>query len=663
MTTLPPLREELHLFPGPRTRAHAPTWTIHDPASNHYFRIGWREFEILSRWNMGGAEQIAARTSLETPLHVRAEQVLEVARFLTAHNLVRIQGRSDLARLRRQSAGTKQGWLQVLFHAYLFFRIPLLRPDRFLAAILPSMAWAFTRGFWLFMLVVTLTGLFLAGRQWELFFSTLTRSFSVEGAMALALAITVSKVVHEFGHILAAKRYGCSVPSVGVAFLVMWPVLYSDVTGVWKLPERKQRLAVGVAGMAAELVLASWATLLWNFLPDGPARSAAFFLATSGWTLTLMVNLSPFLRFDAYYMLSDWIEVQNLHARSGTLGRWWLRELLLGLGEPDPEPDLHPIRSFLILFAYLSWIYRLILFLSIALLVYYYFFKLLGVALMLVEVGWFIVRPVFLELGVWWRLRQRLHINLHTLLTALAVGGLIFFLLHPWQHRIEVPALLRPEHPPGLYAPVPARLDAWEVTRGDVVRPGQVLARLSSPDLAHEIRRTQTEITLLRQQLSLHAIQVDLLDQRRDIRQKLHARLAENQGFLRQQGQLTLVASTAGQVVHRLEHLHPGDWVGTNEPLLELAHFHRWVIEAYVEETRRDQILFGGEAKFFPEIGELPPVRARVMRVEGANAKQLHHPWLGSHLGGELPARANQQGEAIPLTAVYQVLLEPVAFP
>ncbi|MBF0425925.1 MAG: HlyD family efflux transporter periplasmic adaptor subunit [Magnetococcales bacterium] len=663
MTPLPPLREELHLFPGPRTRNRAPSWTIHDPASNHFFRIGWREFEILSRWHIGDADQVASRTREETPLYVRVEQVQGLLRFLTAHNLVRVQGQSDMARLRRQLAATQQSWIKTLFHAYLFFRVPLVRPDRFLEAVLPAMGWVFRRGFWLLMAAVTLTGLILVSRQWEAFFATLTGNFTLEGAILMGAAIFVSKVIHEFGHTLAAKRYGCPVPSVGVAFLVMWPVLYSDVTAVWKLADRKQRLAVGIAGVAAELVLASWATLLWNFLPDGPARSAAFFLATSGWVMTLTVNLSPFLRFDAYYLLSDWIEVQNLHARAGALGRWWLRELLLGLGDPDPEPDLYQSRPLLILFAYLSWAYRLVLFFSIALLVYHYFFKMLGAFLMMVEIGWFIFRPVLLEFADWWRLRRRLRLNRHTLVTALMLAGLLLLLFYPWSHRVEVPALLRPDHPPALYAPLPARLDAWMVARGDRVRRGERLAQLSAPDLAHKITQSGAEIALLRQQLALHNLHSDLFDQRRDLRQKLNARLAEYQGFLRQREQLALLAPTDGVVVGRLEHLRPGDWVGSNEPLLELADLQHWVIEAYVEEIRRDQVLFGGEGEFFPEMGDLPPLRARIVRIEHANTKQLHHPWLGSHLGGEIPTKAGSQGEAIPLTALYAVVLEPEKVP
>jgi putative peptide zinc metalloprotease protein len=44
-----PLRDELTLHEGPRTLDGAPTWTLHDPVTNRFFRIGWLEFEILSR--------------------------------------------------------------------------------------------------------------------------------------------------------------------------------------------------------------------------------------------------------------------------------------------------------------------------------------------------------------------------------------------------------------------------------------------------------------------------------------------------------------------------------------------------------------------------------------------------------------------------------------
>ena len=52
-TLLPPLREEIAIFRGPAALDGSPSYTLHDPARNRFYRLGWPEFEIISRW--GGA--------------------------------------------------------------------------------------------------------------------------------------------------------------------------------------------------------------------------------------------------------------------------------------------------------------------------------------------------------------------------------------------------------------------------------------------------------------------------------------------------------------------------------------------------------------------------------------------------------------------------------
>lgn len=42
------------------------------------------------------------------------------------------------------------------------------------------------------------------------------------------MTLAAMKVVHELGHAFTAKRYGCRVPSMGVALLVLVPMLYID---------------------------------------------------------------------------------------------------------------------------------------------------------------------------------------------------------------------------------------------------------------------------------------------------------------------------------------------------------------------------------------------------------------------------------------------------
>jgi len=122
-------------------------------------------------------------------------------------------------------------------------RIPLVRPDRFLTATYPYVAGLFSRTVALAILSIGLIGLYLVARQWDVFLDTFVDMFTLEGAVWFALTLGCLKVVHELGHAYTAKRFGCRVPTMGLALLVMVPVLYTDVNDSWKLTARRQRLA------------------------------------------------------------------------------------------------------------------------------------------------------------------------------------------------------------------------------------------------------------------------------------------------------------------------------------------------------------------------------------------------------------------------------------
>ena len=205
---------------------------------------------------------------------------------------------------------------------------------------------------------------------------------------------------------------------MGVAFLVFWPVLYTDTTEAWKLTERKQRLAISAAGISAELIIAVIALLLWGIFPDGPARSAVFVIATTSWIITLFVNSNPFVRFDGYYLLSDYLDIPNLQTRAFELARWKMLEWLFGLGNPRPGTVPVKLQQFVITYAWMTLAYRLLLFTGIGLLVYHLLFKLAGIALLGGVVSWFIIRPVYHELRSWQALRDRIHWNRHRALSA-----------------------------------------------------------------------------------------------------------------------------------------------------------------------------------------------------------------------------------------------------
>ena len=74
------------------------------------------------------------------------------------------------------------------------------------------------------------------------------------------------------------------------------------------------------------------------------------------------------MRFDGYYVFSDWLKAENLQPRSFALARWKIRETLFGLNHSPPE-EINPSRRWtFIVYAWATWLYRFFLFLGIALL-------------------------------------------------------------------------------------------------------------------------------------------------------------------------------------------------------------------------------------------------------------------------------------------------------
>ncbi|HEU5408545.1 MAG TPA: site-2 protease family protein, partial [Nitrospira sp.] len=184
-----------------------------------------------------------------------------------------------------QAEAAKSQWLMWLVHHYLFFQIPLLRPDRFLRATLPFVEWIFAKSTAWIIGAIGLVGFYLTSRQWDTFTSTMLHFFTPRGFVLYVLCLVIVKVFHELGHAYTATRYGCRVSTMGIAMVLMVPMLYSDTSDAWKLPSRRQRAAIGAAGMIVECSLAALAIFAWNFLDDDVARSLAFIMATTSLAL------------------------------------------------------------------------------------------------------------------------------------------------------------------------------------------------------------------------------------------------------------------------------------------------------------------------------------------------------------------------------------------
>jgi putative peptide zinc metalloprotease protein len=439
--------------------------------------------------------------------------------------------------------------------------------------------------------------------------------------------------------------------------MVMVPMLYSDTSDAWKLTSRRQRAAIGAAGMVVECSLAAVALFAWSFLDDGVLRSLVFIMATTSLLMGVAINLSPLLRFDGYYVLSDLLGMPNLHERAFAFGQWRLRKLLFGLDVPMPEPVSDARRRFLIWFAWAVWAYRFILFLGIALVVYQYFFKLLGIILFAVEIGWFILLPVLREFKVWWGLRGSIGKQGRAWTSAGAMAVLVAALFVPWSDRISLPAVLESTPHATIYAPAPGRIISLAIEEGRRVESGEGLVVLESPTLDKDIALTRKRIEVERlKSLRQVAGQEELAKDQVRL-ETLKAHLSQLEGLQQQQQNLSLTAPIAGIVTDRAEGLHAGRWINRELPLAYVIAQAAEELHALAPETEVGYLRTGQSARFVPEGADRPSVIAKIIEIRDIDESSFTVPYLASLYGGEIPVREDAAHKLKPEASVYRVTL------
>ncbi|ARU86675.1 HlyD family efflux transporter periplasmic adaptor subunit [Pseudomonas sp. M30-35] len=652
------LRQELRIQPGAPDVNGAPGWMLFDPVRHMFFRLGRVEFLIFTHWANNRLEALKLALEREGISGDDSDQALsDVVEFSLANNLVTRPAEGAVVAFSRQRRAMRKSWWRWSVDNYLFIRIPLVKPGAFLHRTLPRVEFLFSQASLVTFVLAGLLGLYLVSRQWDTFINSFLYFFSPTGLMAYALGIVVVKVIHELGHAYMATRFGCRVPAMGVAFLVMMPMLYTDTTAAWRLRSRRKRLLIDCAGMMAELGVAVISTLLWVALPDGQLRSVAFILATTGWLMSLAVNINPFMRFDGYYVLSDFTGIPNLQGRAFALGRWRLRELLFGLGDEPPE-DL-PLRTqrWMIVYAYATWIYRLILFVGIALLVYHFFFKLLGLILFVVEIIMFVARPIFQELKVWYGMRQRIKSTSRSRGVMIA-GALLFLLLVlPLDRTISAPAVLSAVQSQPLVAGHPARLERLLVKNGQFVKAGTPVAVLEDMAIDREVARAKVRITQLGAQTGRATVDEEDRANLLVLNSDLAGERLTLAGLQAQHEKLTLIAPMDGIVVDISNDMTPGRWLAGNEPVAQIVSPAAYDIRGYVKEAELWRLEKGASARFVPNDPAQRSWSAELHETAGAASEHLSVEILGSLYGGPIAVTKDPEGGLKPREAIYPIRL------
>jgi len=639
---LPTLRDDIKLIEAAPAEDGSKQWMLFDPIPNKYYTIGIDTFELINHWQNDALLSEFIIYLNRKDYDIDEEGLSIFINFLKSNSLVKNIDAKDTSRLIEQKKNSKQNIFKWLIHNYLFIKIPIFKPDRWLEKNLSKVQFFYSKLWTNFILVLGVIGVLMVIRQWEEFSSTFMYLFSKEGMIYYFLSLIFVKTLHELGHAFTAKKYGCTVPSMGVAFLVLFPVLYTDNTNAYALKSKYKRLRIVLAGMKVEIYLAIIATFLWSFLPEGPLKSIAFIIATTSWITSLLVNISPFLRFDGYYALSDWTNTKNLQPRSFATTKWFLRKYLLGLDDEEPEVLSQSKRRFFVTYAILTWIYRFFLFLGIAVLVYYFAFKVLGIVLFLIEILWFIFIPVFKELKIWWDKREKVSWNKRNKISFFVFILIVAFLFLPWSSSLSLPAVVEAKQNSLIYTPKAAKIVSINVKNDQEVKKGDTLMVLESDEIELQIQQTKTELLSLKDELDLIASSKENLGNRFVIEENILEKEITLKGLAKSKEELNIKAAFDGKVYFK-NRFKIGQWVNPQDPIFYLYNTNSSYVIAYIEDYNLKYIANSENGKFIANNGVITPLNVDIENISKVSLINIEYPELSSLYNGEIAVRQDSQ--------------------
>ncbi len=343
-------------------------YVIQDDATGRFHRFNKEAYCLIGLMNGG--------RTLDDIWHSAGEQlgddmpsqdeVVKLLSQLHRVNVIQFDRIPDVDELNERRDKERKIKFWSVIKSPLAVKFPLLDPETFLNRTAWISNWIYNPVMaivWLVCIAWTLTQV---AYQWpELTENLSDRVLATENLFLIWLIYPIVKLVHEFGHAYAVKRWGGEVHEIGLMFLIFMPVPYVDASASASFRSKYQRMMVAAAGIIVEAFIAAIAMWVWVNTEPGMTRSVAFNTLLIAGVSTLLFNGNPLLRFDAYYVLSDALEIPNLGARSNRQVSYLCKRYLLGLTD-EPSSAYDPAESrWLIVYSVCSFIYRIFITFSI----------------------------------------------------------------------------------------------------------------------------------------------------------------------------------------------------------------------------------------------------------------------------------------------------------
>jgi putative peptide zinc metalloprotease protein len=662
---------------------------VKDPLNLKYYRFEAEEFAILQMLDgKFSADQIKRKFERTfRPQRISLHEIQSFIGQLYQSSLLISDAAGQGEQLLKRCQENRRKQRRAAMTNIMTIRFRGFDPDRLLTLMDDYFGWIFSWPAFVCSILLSIAALVLVTVHFDVFSAKLPNFqefFAARNWIFLAITLIGTKVLHEFGHGLACKRFGSDCHEMGVMMLILMPCLYCNVSDSWMLPNKWKRAAIGAAGMYVELVLAAICTFLWWFSHPGVVHYACLNIMFVSSVSTILFNANPLLRYDGYYILSDILEIPNLRQKASTLLRRTFGGLLLGLEAPhDPFlPSRH--RWLFVVFAISAALYRWVITFAIFWFLYRllepYGFKIVGQLLALMALYGLFGQPLvqmFKFFYVPGRLEKvkKLRVAFTSILCLAALCGVM---LIPLPHYVTCCMYVESEDGVPVYVEIPGTVKRIHVDSDAFVESGDSIMTLENSqrdlqiqELRGELQVTQTKLNQLYRRESIDPSaenEIPEIDEMiRNLRYELAQRVQELQ-------KLVVTAPAAGYVVptaymakpkdqsrlpnwfgHPLEKRNEGSFMTSGTPVCQIVRDpKKFSAVLLVDEESIEFVRTGQTAELFLKQSPLAPIEAQITQISTVELERVPSH-VSSKSGGDVITRIDDQGHEVPDKSLFQV--------
>ena len=560
--------------------------------------------------------------------------------------------------LSRYEKQRKRKWQRRLMN-FFAWQFPLFDPERFLQQFIPLVRPFFS--WWGAVLWCLIVGpaLLIGAAHWgDLTADMIDRVTAPQNLVLLWFLFPVIKALHEFGHAFAVKAFGGEVHEMGIMILVLSPIPYVEASASSAFASKWQRAIVGAAGMIVELVLAAIALYIWVGVEPGTVRTLAYNTILIAGISTVLFNGNPLLRFDGYYILADVLEIPNLRQRANTYLGYLCERYLFGRDDAPVPYDSVGERTWFVIYAVSSFIYRVIVVAAILLYLTDQLF-LLGVVFAVLTAGTWFVLPLGKGVTYLFTSPRIRHVRGRAMAVSMAVvaGVVALLALVPAPYRTRAEGVVWIPDEAFVRVEVDGFVERVVAVPGSTVMPGDVLVVCADPTIEADVKVLEAQLrevkARIREQFVDDLVKAAMLEEeQRYIEERLvRARERRSDLVIRGRAEGTFVLPKAEDL--------PGRFVKRGELLAHVVDLQTITVRTIVDQNDIDLIrhqLRGVQVRLAERLAD--PMPASITRLVPSASEELPSPALGSEGGGQVPLDPRDEKGRKAMKRLFQVDLE-----